>query len=94
MRTVQWTAEIVGQTQDPSPLDWFDWDTIVPELSDINGMPFRYMRDPDAVAQLRQGREQDKQAAQVTQALPGMAAVAKAASPQGTNPNQGQPAAA
>jgi hypothetical protein len=50
------------------------------------------MRDPDTVAQMRQGREQDKQAAQVTQALPGMAAMAKVASPQGTNPNAGQPA--
>lgn len=94
MRSVQWASEIVSQTQDPSPMDWFDWDTLIPELADINGVPFRFIADPATVAMKRQGREQDKQAAQVTQALPGMAAMAKATSPQGTNPNAGQPAAA
>lgn len=93
MRTFQWAAEIAAQTQDPSPLDWFDVDTMIPELADINAMPFRWLRSPDMVAQLRQGRQQDKTAAQVTQALPGMAAMAKAAAPQGTSPMQGQPGA-
>ncbi len=91
MRTAQWAAEIVAQTQDPSAMDWFEWDTIIPELADINGAPFRFIRDPQVVAQIRQGRQQDQMAAQVTQALPGMAAMAKVASPQGTNPNAGQP---
>lgn len=91
MRTMQWASEIVSQTQDPSPMDWFDTDAIIPELGDINGMPFRFIRDPAAVAQIRQGRQQDKETQQVTQALPGMAAMAKVAAPQGTSPNAGQP---
>lgn len=91
MRTFQWAAEIAAQTQDPSVLDVFDTDSMVPELADINGMPLRWLRSPDAIAQIRQSRNADKQAQQITQALPGMAAVAKAAAPQGTSPNPGQP---
>jgi hypothetical protein len=91
MRSMQWSAEIVAQTQDPSAMDWYDVDTITPEVADINGAPFRFIRSPEAVAAIRQKRDQDKMAAQVTQALPGMAAMAKAASPQGTNPTTGQP---
>lgn len=91
MRSIQWSAEIAAQTQDPSALDWYDVDTITPDVADINGAPFRYIRTPDAVAQIRKKREIDKAAAQVTQALPGMAAMAKASAPQGTSPNPGQP---
>ena len=90
MRSMQWSAEIVAQTQDPSAMDWYDVDTITPEVADINGAPFRFIRSADAVAAIRAKRDQDKQVAQVTQALPGMAAMAKVASPQGTNPNPGQ----
>lgn len=90
MRTYQWAAEIAAQTQDPSGLDWFDPDVIIPELADINGAPFRYMRDPEKVAEIRQGRQADTMAAQVTQAAPGMAAMLKAAAPQGTSPLAGQ----
>ena len=92
MRTMQWAAEISAQTQDPSAMDWFEVDTIIPELADINGSPFRFIRDPEKVAQMRQKRDADAATAQLTQALPGMAAMAKVASPEGTNVNAGQPA--
>lgn len=91
MRTFQWASEIAANTQDPSVLDPFDTDVMVPDLADINGMPFRWLRDPDAIAERRKGRQQDKAAAQLTQALPGIASMAKAASPQGTSPIAGQP---
>lgn len=94
MRTFQWAAEIASTTQDPSVMDFFDTDAIIPELMQINGAPFRFMRDQDQVAQIRQGRQQAQAAQQLTQALPGMAAMAKAASPEGTNPNAGQPSGA
>lgn len=90
MRSAQWAAEIAAQTQDPSPLDWFNWDTIVPELADISGAPFRFIRTPDAVAQIRQSRQIDQTAAQMTQAAPGMAAMMKAVAPEGTAPAPGQ----
>ena len=91
MRSAQWAAEIVGITQDPSPMDHFNWDVIMPDVITINGSPERYKADPEVVAAKREKRDQDQMAAQVTQALPGMAAMAKAASPEGTNPNPGQP---
>lgn len=91
MRTLQWAAEIAAQTQDPSAMDWFDTDAIIPELLAINGAPFRFVRDPQAVAAMRQGRQQAQQAQQLVQALPGLAAMTKASSPEGTAPYAGQP---
>ena len=92
MRSMQWAAEIAAQTQDPSVMDWFDTDAIMPELLAINGAPFRFSRDPEAVAQLRQGRQQAQASQQLTQALPGLAAMTKAANPNGTGANSGSPA--
>ena len=91
MRTFQWAAEIAAQLQDPSVMDFFDVDAIIPELMQINGAPFRFLRSAEDVGQLRATRQQQQAAAQITQALPGMAAMAKAASPQGTLPISGQP---
>ena len=91
MRTMQYAAEIAAQTQDPSAMDWFNVDVIMPELADINGAPFRFMNDPAVVAEKRQQRDAEKQASQITQALPGMAQMAKAVAPQGVTPTEGQP---
>lgn len=91
MRTFQWAAEIAAQTQDLSVLDYFDTDAIIPELMEINGAPYRFMRTADQVAQMREQRQQAQAAQQVTQALPGMAQMMKAAAPQGTAAEGGQP---
>ena len=91
MRTFQWAAEIAAQTQDPSVMDFFDTDTIIPELMAINGAPFRFMRDKDQVAQIRQGRQQAAASQQLVQALPGIASMAKASTPEGNAPFAGQP---
>lgn len=91
MRTFQYAAEIAAQTQDPSVMDIFDVDVMMPEMAVINGTPYRWLRTPDAIAAVRQGRQQKEAVQQITQALPGMAAMAKAAAPQGTSPTPGQP---
>jgi hypothetical protein len=91
MRTFQWAAEIAAQTQDPSVMDWFDTDAIIPELLAINGAPFRFVRDEKTVQQLRQGRKQGAESQQLMQAMPGMAQMIKATNPKGTSPNPGQP---
>ena len=83
MRTAQWAGEIAAQTQDPSAMDWFDWDIIIPELADINGAPFRFIRGKDVVDQLRQGRKQAAAGQQLTQALPGIASLTKSLHPSG-----------
>lgn len=82
-RSVQFAAEIAGQTQDPSIMDWFNWDVIMPDMVDINGAPYRYVNDPETVAAKRQQRDQQQAMAQTAQALPGMAAMLKSASPGG-----------
>jgi len=83
MRTMQYASQIAAETQDPSVMDWFDTDTIIPELSDINAAPLRFIRDAGAVAQMREGRKQQQMQAQMAQALPGIAAMTKATNPQG-----------
>lgn len=82
-RSVQFAAEIAGQAQDPSVMDWFNWDTIIPDMVDINGAPFRYVNDAATVQQKRQGRNEQQATEQATQALPGMAALLKSAAPDG-----------
>lgn len=85
MRTVEFAVNVAAQTQDPSVLDNFNWDVIVPEVADINGMPVKYLNTVEQIAALRQGRNSDKEAAQITQALPGAAAMMKVV---GTNAQQ------
>lgn len=91
MRTFQWAAEIAAQTQDPSVMDFFDTDAIIPELMAINGAPYRFMRAKEQVDQIRQGRQQAQASQNMIQALPGMAAMAKAAAPEGSAAFSGQP---
>lgn len=91
MRTLQWAAEIATQTQDASVMDWFNTDAIIPELMAINGAPFRFVRNPDEVSQMREGRAQAQQQQTMVQAMPGMAQMLKAAAPEGTSSTPGQP---
>ena len=75
---MQFAAEIAAQTQDPSAMDWFNLDEIIPTVSDINGAPYRFMKTAEQVQQLRQGRAQQQQSEQMIQAAPGVAAVTSA----------------
>ena len=83
MRTMQWAGEIAAQTQDPSVMDTFDVDVILPEVADINGSPLRFIRDPKSIAALRQGRQQAQAQAALVQALPGISSMVKASNPDG-----------
>jgi Bacteriophage head to tail connecting protein len=94
IRSMQIAAELAAQTQDPSVMDFFNLDTIIPEVVQIQGAPYRFMRSPEEVAQIRQARQQQQAAQQLVQALPGVAALTKAANPQGTSQLPGQPSAA
>lgn len=78
MRTIQSTLEIVNVTQNPEPLDFFDWDQIVPEVAEINGTPLRWMRSVEEVMQIRQGRAQQAQQQQAIEAAPAAVGMAKA----------------
>lgn len=77
-RTLEATLRTVEITQDPSPLDHFNWDTIVPEISEINAVPLRWMNDLDQIKAIREGRAQAQQQQTDIQAAPGVAAITKA----------------
>ncbi|MCA9340116.1 MAG: hypothetical protein KDA17_04350, partial [Candidatus Saccharibacteria bacterium] len=77
MRTVNWAAEMAAQSQDPTPLDHFEWDAIIPELSHINGVPTKWMKTPDALEKMRKGRAQAQQTQQLLDAGPTIAALQK-----------------
>ena len=79
MRSVETALQVVNVTQNPEPLDFYDWDTIIPEISEIQGVPARWMRDPQVVAQMRQGRAEQAARQETIQAAPAGAAMIKAA---------------
>src|SRR5258708_958103 len=78
-RSIEFALSIVNVTQNPEPLDHYNWDVAIPDISDIQSVPTRWMRSPEGIAQLRQGRAQDKQLAQQAQQAPGLAAMVKSA---------------
>lgn len=80
MRTVETALNVVNVTQNPEPLDHFDWDKAIPEIAEIQGVPHRWMKSMDDVKKLRDGRAQQAQEQQLIQAAPGAAAMTKAIS--------------
>lgn len=76
-RTVDWAAGVINITQDPSPLDWVNWDEAIPDVMDINAVPERWRNSMDKVKAIRDGRAQQQQAQQAIDALPGAASMAK-----------------
>lgn len=78
MRTVESALNVVNVTQNPEPLDFFDWDVIIPELSEINAVPAKWMRDIKAVQQMRAERAKSQETEQMVNAAPGAAAMVNA----------------
>lgn len=78
MRTLESALQVVNITQDPRPLDHFNWDVVIPEIADIHGIPHKWLNDVKTIAGMREQRNQDKQAQQLTQAAPAAAAMISA----------------
>lgn len=78
MRTVESALNIVNITQNPEPLDFFNWDAIIPAMADIQGVPAAWMKSQEDVMALRQGRAQQAQNQEMIQAAPAAAAMVKA----------------
>lgn len=79
MRTVETALNVVNVTQNHEPLDHFNWDSIVPEIAEIQGVPHRWMRAKEEVLAIRDGRAQAQQQQAEIQAAPAQAAMIKAA---------------
>src|SRR5690606_21617155 len=72
LRSVESVASVVALTQDPIPLDWYDWDAIVPELSDIQSVPPHWMRSARDVMARREQRDQQAAVQQMIEAAPAL----------------------
>lgn len=78
MRTVETAINIASNAQNPAVLDHFNWDVIMPELADIQGVPAKWMNSLDAIQQIRQGRQEQMEQQTAMQAAPGAAAMISA----------------
>lgn len=83
LRTLETGMAYAQATGDPSALDWIDIDQAMPALAEINAMPASWVRLPQAVAQMREARQQQMAAQQMIEAGPAAAAVMKTATEAG-----------
>lgn len=77
MRTIETTLNIVNVTQNPAPLDHFNWDVIIPEIASIQGVPEKWIRDVKEVQAIRQSRAMEIQEQKQIQAAPAAASLVK-----------------
>lgn len=77
MRTVEWSMNVAMNTQNPEPMDHFDWDVIIPEVADIQAVPIRWLKPLEMVMATRQQRTQQTQTQQMVDAAPAAASVMK-----------------
>lgn len=83
MRALDVASAYAKNTQDMSPLDFFNFDTAMPEVLDIYGSPTAWTRTMEEVQQVRDGRAKQQEQQQMLQAAPAMASVVKGAPKQG-----------
>lgn len=78
MRTVEQLLNVANVMQDPSLLDYINWDVAAPQLADINGTPSTWINAPEIIQKKRQARAQQMQQQQQIEAMPAMAGMIKA----------------
>lgn len=77
-RTLEQVMSIVNVTQDPSMLDRFDFDAMIPDVAQIQAVPEKWMASDEQVAQKREARAAAQQQQAEIQAAPAAAAMIKA----------------
>jgi len=83
MRAVEFSTQLVQQTQDPSHLDHFDFETAIPEIASRMAVPVRWMTTDEKKQALAQTRGQQQQQQMLLQhAAPIAGALKTAASMQ------------
>jgi hypothetical protein len=75
MRALETALNVANVTQDPSVLDVFDFDVMVPEMAEIQGMPTRWTKTKEKIEEVRQAREQAQQAQGHIEAAPAAASL-------------------
>lgn len=85
MRSLETAIAFANAKQDPSALDWFNVDTAMPDIMDINAVPTRWVASMEQVAEMRQARQQQAQEQQAIEAAPAAAGVMQAVSRSGND---------
>jgi hypothetical protein len=75
-RTVEVAVQAATVTQDPSTLDWINFDEAIPEIAAIQSVRPRWINTPDKVEAKRNGRQAQAEQQQLVDAAPAMANVA------------------
>jgi hypothetical protein len=78
MRAVETSKEVVNITQDPSYLDWANFDVAMPEIARDQGVYEHWIRGEQEIASIRQNRAKQQQQQMQIQAMPAQAAMLKA----------------
>lgn len=78
-RSLELPLKVAEITQNPEPLDHYDWDVIIPESSRIQAVPERWLRAAEAVQARRDERAEAAQTQQMIEAAPAVAGLMKAA---------------
>ena len=78
-RSIDWVQNYVAATGDKRPLQWINFDEAFPDVLRINGVPARWISDPEQVAGMRQADQQAADGQQMVDAAPALAAMAKTA---------------
>jgi hypothetical protein len=78
MRSIELAMNIATQMQDPSYLHHFNFDVILPEVAEIQGMPSRWLNSMESVQALREQQAQAQQQQQAIEAAPAAAGMLKA----------------
>lgn len=86
MRALDVASNYAKNTMDPSPLDWFNFDTAMPEILDIHGAPAAWSRSLEEVQAIRDDRSKAQEKQQMLDAAPALASVVKSSPAQAAAP--------
>lgn len=78
MRSIEMTLNVAAQMNDPSKLFYYNWDVIIPQVSEIQGTPSTWMNSPEKVAQLMAAAQRQSQIQTAIEAAPAAAGMLKA----------------
>ena len=80
VRALDLAVEFFKVTQNPEPLDWFNFDVAIPAIQDIQGAPTAWTHTPEEVKKIRDKRNSAAETQQMIDAAPAAASVMKTAS--------------
>lgn len=82
MRVLEQVTEYANVTQDPEPLDWFNFDMALPEILDHQSVPTHWTNDEETVMSRRKARAARAQRQEAVEAAPAVAQIASATAKQ------------